>query len=123
MELDKDILDQEGSADSAEEEPILLDWGPNNIFAQDVLATSPQPSAYRILQLLADVNTPTPENHSEDYPPSSPTSEAVFQTSNLDEDDEVEQEVVSHSELEDQIVEEGRFQDPCLPSPLREQIP
>ena len=41
MELDEDILDLEGSADSAEEEPNLLGWGPNNIFEQDVLATSP----------------------------------------------------------------------------------
>ena len=46
MELDVDILDQEESADSAEEEPNLLGWGPNNIFEQDVSATSPQPSVY-----------------------------------------------------------------------------
>ena len=84
MELNKDILDQEGSADSAEEEPNLLGWGPNNIFEQDVPATSPQPSVYGMLQLLADVNTPTPEDHSEEYPPSSPTTEAVLQTSDLD---------------------------------------
>ena len=32
MELDKDILDQEGLADSLEEEPNLLGWGPNKIF-------------------------------------------------------------------------------------------
>ena len=66
-----------------------MGWGPNNIFEQDVPATSPQPSVYGMSQLLADVNTPTPEDHSEEYPPSTPTSEAVLQTSDLNEDDDV----------------------------------
>ena len=74
-------------------------------------------------QFLADVNTPTPEDHSEEYPPSSPTTEAVLQTIDLDGDDDVEQEAPSHLELEDKIVEEGRLQDPCLPSPPHEPIP
>ena len=98
MELNKDILDQEGSADSAEEEPNLLGWGPNNIFEQDVLATYPQPSEYGMLHLSADVHTPTPEDHSEEHPPSSPTAEAVLQTRDLDGNDDVEQEAPSHSE-------------------------
>ena len=122
MELNDDILDQEGSTDSAEEEPNLLGWGPNNIFEQDVLATSPQPSVYGMLQLLADVNTPTPEDHSEEHPPSSPTAEAALQTKNLYGDDDFEQEAPSLLELENKTVEEGRFQDPCLPSPPLEPI-
>ena len=32
MELDNSILDQEESADPAEEEPNMLGWGGNNIF-------------------------------------------------------------------------------------------
>ena len=101
MKLDKDIIDQEGSADLVEEEPNCLGWGPNNIFEQDVSATSPQPSVYRMSQLLADVNTPTPEDHSEKYPPSSPTTEAALQTSDLDWADEVEQAAPSQPELEE----------------------
>ena len=83
-------MDQEESADPAEEESNLLGRGPNNIFEQDVLATSPQPSVYGMLQFLADVNSPTPEDHSEEHPPSSPTAEAALQTSDLDRNDDVE---------------------------------
>ena len=123
MELNNNILEQEGTADSAEEEPNLLGWGPNNMFEQDVSVTSPQPSVYGILQHLADINTLTPEDHSEEYPPSPPTTEAALQTSDLEGDDDVEQEAPSHPELKDNIVEEGRVQDPCLPSPPREPFP
>ena len=73
--------------------------------------------------LLADVNTPTPDDHSEEYPPSSPTTEAVLQTGDLDGDNDVEQEAPSYPELEEETVEEGHHQDPCLPSLPREPIP
>ena len=73
-------------------------------------------------QLLADVNTQTPEDHSEEHPPSSPTAEAALQTSDLDEDDDVVQVAPSHPVLEDKILEGGCLQDPCLPSPPHEPI-
>ena len=101
----------------------MFGWGPNNIFEQDVPAPTPQPSVYEMSQLLADINTLTPEDHSEEYPLSSPTTEAALQTSDLDGNDDVEQEAPSHPELKDKTVEEGRFQDPCLPSPPHEPIP
>ena len=115
MDLDKGILDQEESADPAEEESNLLGWGLNNLFEQDVLAPSPQPSLHGMSQLLAVVNTPTPEVHPGDYPPRSPTTEAALQTSDLDWVDEVEQVAPSQPELEEETVEEGHHQDPCLP--------
>ena len=123
MELDDGILDQEESADPAEEEPNMLGWGGNNIFEQDDSAPSRQPSGFGMLQLLADVNTPTPEYYPEDCPPCSPTREAVLQTSDLDWVVEVEQAAPSQPEEEEETVEEGHYQDPCLPSPLREPIP
>ena len=123
MELDDGMLDQKESADPAEEESNLLGWGPNNIFEQDVPAPSPQPSIYGMSQLLADVNTPTPEDHSGECPPRSPTTEAALQPSDLDWNDDVEREAPSHPELEEETVEEGHHQDLCLPSPPREHIP
>ena len=58
------ILEQEEFADSAEEEQSLCGCGATDIFEQDDPAPSPQPSIYGMLQFLADVNVPTPE----DYP-------------------------------------------------------
>ena len=62
-----------------------------------------------MLQLLADVNTPTPEDHSEEYPPRSPTTEAALKTSNLDWIAEVEQAAPSQPQLEEETVEEGCY--------------
>ena len=115
MDLDNGILDRKESADPAEEEPNMFGCGGNDIFEQDAPAPSPQPSLYRMLQLLADVNTPTPEDHSGDCPPCSPTTEAALQPQNLVWADEVEQAAPSLPELEEDIVEEGRNLDPILP--------
>ena len=74
-------------------------------------------------QLLADINAPTPEEHPGDCPPRSPTTEAVLQPSDLDWADEVEQAAPSHPQLEEETVEEGHRQFPCLPSLPHEPIP
>ena len=76
-----------------------------------------------MLQLLAVVNAPTPEVHPEDCPPRSPTTEAALQSCTLDWVVDVEQVAPSQPELEDVKVEEGHYQDPCLPSLPREPIP
>ena len=76
-----------------------------------------------MLQLLADVNTLTPEDYPEDCCLHSPTTEAVLQTSDLDWVVEVEQTAPSQPELEEETVEEGHHQDPYLPSRPREPIP
>ena len=78
----------------------MFGCGGNDIFEQDAPAPSPQPSLYGMLQLLADINAPTPEDHSGDYPPHSPTTEAALQPQNLDWNEEVEQESSSLPELE-----------------------
>ena len=62
-------------------------------------------------------------SYPEDCPPRSPTTEAALQTSDLDWVDEVEQAAPSQPELEEETVEEGCYQDPCLPSLLCEPIP
>ena len=89
MDLYDGILDQEESADPAEEEPNMFGCGGNDIFEQDSSVPSPQPSSYRMLQLIADVNAPTPEENPRDFPPCSPTTEAVLQPSDLVWTDEV----------------------------------
>ena len=76
-----------------------------------------------MLQLLVVINTPILEAHPGDYPPHSPTTEAALQTSDLDWVDEVEQVAPSQPELEEETVEEGHRQDPCLPSSPCEPIP
>ena len=60
MDLDDGILDQEESADPAEEEPNMFGCGGNDIFEQDAPVPSPQPSSYGMSQLLAIINAPTP---------------------------------------------------------------
>ena len=97
--------------------------GERTNFEQDAPAPYPQPSLYRILHLLADVNAPTPEVYPEDCPPRSPTTEAALQSCPLDWVVDVEQVAPSQPELEEVTVEEERHHDPCLPSPLCEPIP
>ena len=123
MELDDSILDQEELAVPAEEEPNLFGWGPNNIFEQDVSATSPQPSVYGMSQLLTDVNTPTPKDHSGEYPLCSLTTETALQPCDLDWNNDVEQEAPSYPVLKEENVEAGCYQDLCLPSLPSELIP
>ena len=123
QDLDVCILDQEESAHPAEEEQSLFGCGDQDIFQQDAPAPSPQYSVYGMSQLLADVNAPTPEDHSGDYPLRSPTTEAALQPQNLDWIEEVEQAAPPLLELEEHIVEEGRILDPCLPSLLCESSP
>ena len=48
------ILEEEESADPAEEEQNLFGCGGKDIFEQDAPAPSPQPSIYGMSQLLAD---------------------------------------------------------------------
>ena len=73
-------------------------------------------------QLLADINVSTLEEDPEDIPPCSPATEAALQPSDLVWADDVEQEAPSYPELEEEHVEAGRYQDPCLPSPPSEPI-
>ena len=116
-------MDQEEAVDPAVEESNLLGWAPNNIFEQDVPAPSPQSSLHRMSQLLAVVNAPTLEVHREDCPTRSLATEAVLQSCPLDWIEDVEQVAPPQPELEEVTAEEGRYHDPCLPSPLREPIP
>ena len=85
QDYDRDvcILEQEESADPAEEEQNLFGCRGKDIFEQEAPALSPQPSIYGMSQLLADVNAPTPEEHPGDCPPCSLTTEATLQPSNL----------------------------------------
>ena len=76
-----------------------------------------------MLKLLAEVNAPTLEEHPGNCPPCSPTTEAVLKPNNLVWGDEVEQVAPSQPELEEETVEEGHCQDPCLPYLPREPNP
>ena len=58
----------------------------------------------------------------EDVSPRSLATEAALQLAHLDWNEEVEREAPSSPALEE-VVEVGRFQDPCLPSPPAEHTP
>ena len=74
-------------------------------------------------QLIADINVPTPEEDPEDIPPHSLATVAALQPVKLDWNEEVEREAPPAPVLEEEVMEVGHFQDPCLPSPPREPIP
>ena len=79
QDLDVRILDQEESADPADEGQNLFGCRGQDIFEQDAPAPSHQPSIYGMSQLLADVNAPTTEEDPEDIPPHSPATEDALQ--------------------------------------------
>ena len=118
------ILEEEEPAESpaGQEEQNLFGCGGTDIFEQDDPAPSPQPSLYGMSQLLADVNVPTQEEDPEDIPPCSPATEAALQSAHLDWNEEVEREAPFSPALEE-VVEVGRFHDPCLPFLPAERIP
>ena len=74
-------------------------------------------------QLITDVNVPTQEEDPDNVPPRSPATGAALQLVKLDWNAEVEAEAPSAPALEEEVLEDGRFQDPCLPSLSREPIP
>ena len=118
------ILEEEESADPADpEEQNLFGCGGKDIFEQDDPAPAPQPSLCGISQLMIEVNVSTQKEDPDDGPPRNLATVAALWPVKLDWNAEVEAEAPSAPVLEEAVLEDGRFQDPCLPSPLCEPIP
>ena len=123
MDYDNNILEEEESVQPTDsEEQNLFGLGEGTIFEQDVPASTPQPSQYGLSQLIADLSVPTQEKDP-DVPPHSQATELALQLIKLDWNKEVDAEAPSDPVSEEEVVEVGRYPDPCLLSLPREPIP